>query len=75
MAVLPPPSAPITFPPRPPSSLPNQGLVDSLITVSPGLFPGDISWALACTDGANFSGGAPFSSPVTATAGSECTLT
>eukprot|EP00965_Chrysotila_dentata_P054443 1805930-Pleurochrysis_carterae.AAC.2 len=63
MAVLQPPSAPIVVPPRPPSSLPGQGPMNSLISVSPGLFPGDISWTLACTDGASFSGGAPFSSP------------
>eukprot|EP00966_Prymnesium_polylepis_P212186 4914893-Prymnesium_polylepis.1 len=61
--VTPPPSPPLLpppppMPPSPPSAPP---MIDVSIVVTPGLYPTEISWTLACDDLlASVSGGAPF---------------
>eukprot|EP00966_Prymnesium_polylepis_P151763 3505969-Prymnesium_polylepis.1 len=44
------------------------------ITVSGGSYPGEVSWALSCSDGASASGGNPYTGNITVAGGATCTL-
>ena len=45
------------------------------ITVSGGMYPGEVGWVLSCADGTTLSGGNPFTGLAYVTFGTLCTLT
>ena len=53
----------------------SDGTVTATIEVSGGVYPGEVSWDITCSDGAAASGGAPYPlTDFTLTLGATCTL-